>query len=267
MKYLILILSYFFWRFVIPLIKEFYTNCGFLRKNYKGDLIPNSMGIIFVFNILFISLGLLSFIGENNFMNILVFTIGVLTMGFTGLLDDFMGDDNSKGFKGHMNMLLNFKVTTGGIKAVAGGVVSIFISLILSSDIADFFINIIIISLFTNFLNLLDLRPGRALKGFLTFSISSLFFISGIFEILLLSFIGVSLAYLPYDIKGRCMMGDIGSNCLGIVLGIIATSFNINIKISLAIFLVLTNLYSEKHSISTLIQNSKILNFLDEFGR
>lgn len=267
MKYLILILSYFFSKLTIPLIEGFYINSGFLRHNYKGDLIPNSMGIIFIFNILFVSLGLLSFTPETNYIKILVFILGILTMGLTGLLDDFMGNNDAKGFRGHIRMLLNFKVTTGGIKAIIGGIVSILISLILSNNIANFFINIVIISLFTNFLNLLDLRPGRALKSFLVFSIPSLFFISGIFEMMLLSFIGVSVAYMPYDIKGRSMLGDIGSNCLGIILGIIATAFNMELKISLAVFLVLANLYSERHSFSTLISNNKILSFLDEFGR
>lgn len=267
MQYLILILSYFFNKLIIPLMEGFYIRSGFLRHNYKGDLIPNSMGIIFIFNILFVSLGLLGFTSKTNYIEILVFILGVITMGLTGLLDDFMGNNDAKGFKGHITMLLNLKVTTGGIKAVVGGMVSILISLILSNNIADIFINIFIISLFTNFLNLLDLRPGRALKSFLVFSVPSLFLISGIFEMILISFIGVSLAYMPYDIKGRSMLGDIGSNCLGIILGIVATAFNMNIKISLIVFLVIANFYSEKYSFSTLISNNKILSFLDEFGR
>lgn len=267
LKYGILLFSYFFCKVSIPLIEKFYKNYGFVRENYKKDLIPNGMGIIYILNILLSGLLLLTYTPKTNYLEILVFMLGILTMGFIGLMDDFIGSNDVKGFKGHIKMLINLKLTTGGLKAVFGGIISLLISLIISSNLANFFVNIIVISLFANFVNLLDLRPGRALKGFLVFSLASLAFVSNIFKMILLSFIGTSLAYLPRDIKARSMLGDIGSNSLGIILGITATTFSFNFKIILAIFLILANLYSEKYSISSLISRNKILSFLDELGR
>lgn len=267
MIYIILLLSYFLNKLLIPLIESLYISAGFTKQNYKGNFIPNSMGIIYIFNVLFIFLLLLVFTTSNSYIETFIFVLGILTMGFIGLLDDFMGNNQVKGFKGHIKMLINLKLTTGGLKAIIGGIVSVLISLMISSDFVNFLINILIISLFTNFINLMDLRPGRALKGFLVFSIPSLLYVNEIYKMILLCFIGASLAYFPYDIKGKTMLGDIGSNCLGIILGIIATSYTIQLKILLMIFLLLANLYSEKYSITKLIGRNKLLNFLDELGR
>lgn len=267
MKYFTLLISYFLIKLIIPPIERLYINSGFVKQNYKGDLIPSSMGIIFVFDILIVSLILLKIESKANYIQILTFMLGVLTMAFIGLIDDFIGKDDVKGFKGHIKMLINSRLTTGGLKAVFGGLVSVLISLIVSSNMVNFLINLIIISLFTNFINLLDLRPGRALKGFLILSIPALFFVSSIIELILLSFIGAALAYLPYDIKGKSMLGDIGSNSLGIILGIIGTTFPLNIKAIIAIFLILANFYSENYSISKLISSNKILSFIDDLGR
>jgi len=266
-KYIMLLLAYLFNKLTIPLVEKLYINSGFVKQNYKGDLIPCSMGIIFTFNILLVSLFLFRFVSKDNYLEILVFTLGILTMGFIGLIDDFIGGNDAKGFKGHIKMLINMKLTTGGLKAVFGGAISILISLIVSTDSINFLLNILVISLFTNFINLLDLRPGRAVKSFLLISIPILFFVNSISKTILMSFIGAALAYLPYDIKGRSMLGDIGANSLGIILGITATAFSLNSKIIVLIFLIITNLYSEKHSISSLIRSNKILSFFDELGR
>ncbi len=266
-RYGILAFSYVFIRIAIPLVEKLFIGSGFLKENYRGDLIPCSMGIIFTINTLFISLFLLKFQPKSTYVELLMIVIGIITMGFIGLIDDFIGDSDVKGFKGHIKMLFSMKLTTGGLKAVVGGVISILISLIVSMDLVNFLINIIIISLFTNLINLLDLRPGRALKSFLIISLPIVFFIEDMYQTVLLSFMAAALAYLPYDIKGRSMLGDTGANSLGILLGIIATSFSLKIRIAVVIFLILSNLYSEKYSISRLISGNKILSFIDELGR
>ncbi|WP_432664803.1 glycosyl transferase [Wukongibacter baidiensis] len=264
---IILILSYLFHRLTIPLVENLYTSSGFVKPNYKGEFIPCSMGIIFVFNILLVSLFLFGLEKQSNYLLIMVFILGILAMGFIGLIDDFIGDNDVKGFRGHIKMLCSLKLTTGGLKAVFGGVIAILISTIVSKGISDFTINVLVIALFTNFINLLDLRPGRALKGFLIVSVSITPFVNNVFKTILLSFIGAALAYLPQDIKGKSMLGDIGANSLGIILGIVATGLSIEIKIVVAIFLIIANLYSEKRSISVLIRENRLLSFLDELGR
>lgn len=266
-KCTVLILSYFFHRLTIPMVESLYKSSGFVKPNYKGEFIPCSMGIIFVFNILLVSMPLLRLESESNYLSIMVFVLGILSMGFIGLTDDFIGNNDVKGFKGHIKMLINLRLTTGGLKAVFGGIVSVLIALIVSEGLIDFVVNILLIALFTNFINLLDLRPGRAMKSFLIIGISIIFFVNNLFRTIILSFIGAVLALLPYDIKGRSMLGDIGANSLGIILGIGATALPIKIKIIVTIFLIIANLYSEKRSISSLISENKLLSFLDELGR
>lgn len=267
LKYIILVFSFFLNRFTIPLVEKLYIDSGFVKENYRGDFIPCSMGIIFITNILFVSLFILKIEAKTNYTEILMIMIGTMTMGFIGLIDDFIGNNHVKGFKGHLKMLLNLELTTGGLKLILGGIVSILISLIVSTNLINFLINILIISLCTNLINLLDLRPGRAIKSFLIVSLPIVFFVTSLYQTILISFIGTALAYLPYDIKGKSMLGDTGANILGFILGIIATTFSIKIKIAVVIFLILSNLYSEKYSISRLISHNKILSFIDELGR
>jgi UDP-N-acetylmuramyl pentapeptide phosphotransferase/UDP-N-acetylglucosamine-1-phosphate transferase len=63
-------------------------------------------------------------------------------------------------------------------------------------------------------------------------------------------------------------MGDTGSNTLGIILGLfMATSKYLLFKIMLLLFLIVVQLYAEFSSITRLIENSNLLNYLDMLGR
>lgn len=269
MKYIFLLLSYLIGKATIPIVKDLFVRSKCLKKNYRGEYIPYTMGIIYIYNILVITLLIYKYIDKQETIQIILILLGILTMGLIGMIDDLLGDKDIKvkGLKGHIKMLLKLKLTTGGMKAVFGGIIGIIISLNLSKNILDFLINFIIINLFTNFINLLDLRPGRALKGFLILSIFFIIVVNDIYDIILLSFIGLSIAYLPYDIGGKTMLGDIGSNVLGITLGITSTSFSTNYRIIIAILLISIHIYCEKKSITKLILNNRFLSYIDNLGR
>jgi len=111
--------------------------------------------------------------------------------------------------------------------------------------------------------------PIRALKGFL--SISILLIIIGLskeIRIILVSIIGYAMAYLPQDIKAKSMMGDVGSNTLGVILGIvIVISYTMTAKFIVLALLVLIHIITEKYSLTEIIKKNSILNFIDELGR
>ncbi|MCL0032897.1 hypothetical protein M1M96_01985 [Peptococcaceae bacterium] len=121
------------------------------------------------------------------------------------------------------------QLTTGALKALGGGLLALSITFMSckfdwnTQSSVDIIINVFIIVLSINVINLLDLRPGRAGKAFLFLSMIILLFADWSYSILPLSLIiGSLLVYLYWDLKSYVMMGDTGSNALGVVIGITA---------------------------------------------
>ena len=244
-------------------------NGGSIKKNFKGENIPVGMGIIFIPVIVINIVVLLLFKIEVKTTIVLLFLIANLTMALLGLLDDLLGNRDVTGLKGHLMMIFKGQLSTGGLKALLGGCISLIISIIISNSWLDIIINTGVIALFTNFINLLDLRPGRAIKGFLLGS-CILFFqpIYKAVEILTCGLMGSVLAYLPYDLKAKSMLGDVGSNVLGITLGLLWTyEMPLSVRAGALLFLVSIHIYAEKYSITETIQKSKVLRYVDEIGR
>ncbi|HSH37072.1 hypothetical protein [Schnuerera sp.] len=133
----------------------------------------------------------------------------------------------------------------------------------------EILVNTFIIALFTNLINLFDLRPGRSIKVFIIVSIIML--VTSVvkeYNFFFYSFYGVLIVYFPLDLKAKVMMGDVGSNVLGITLGIYCIyTHNIIIKIVYLTLLIIIHLLAEKLSFSTIIDNNKILKFIDKLGR
>ncbi|HHT51361.1 MAG TPA: glycosyl transferase [Eubacteriaceae bacterium] len=248
------------------LIYNMIIETKFLKQNYKGQSIPIGMGIIFPV-VLISSLAFLHLFYPTTSISLL-FSFGVSTMALLGIIDDLLGNRNTTGLKGHIGQLFKFKLTTGGLKALMGGVVSIFVSLSFSNNFPMLILNGLIIALFTNLINLLDLRPGRALKFFLFYAtIIFIFFICENSYLLIIITI-IVLVYFPMDIKAVAMMGDVGSNSLGFVLGFFtAFHFGYIYKLTILIFLVFIHLFSERFSITNFIENNKFLKYLDNLGR
>ena len=183
----------------------------------------------------------------------------VLGMGLLGLIDDLLGTREITGLKGHISMLLKGKCTTGGLKAIGGGGLAFGFSLVFSSGIVEVLVNTFLIALFTNAVNLTDLRPGRAAKAFLFigfFLMVSAFFLGSHSILVLGPAFGAVLAFLPYDLKGMVMLGDTGSNVMGIILGIVSVLLlPILVKSIILGMLVLLHIYTEKYSLTETIQN------------
>ncbi|MBS4536223.1 hypothetical protein GOQ29_11405 [Clostridium sp. D2Q-14] len=239
-------------------------NCSkHLQFNYKELKIPNSMGLSI--SITQIVLLIFIFVYYNDYNMIIIILCGSL-VSFMGILDDFLGND-SKGLKEHLLEFLNGKITTGFLKIILGFISSIFTSYLFYNNFCMFFLDVFIICLSINTLNLLDVTPGRALKFFYIISLFILILTSyNNYDVLIIMIIGSSLAYFPLDIKGKSMLGDIGANLLGFYLGVSLIINNIN-KFVIVFILLILNLLSEKISLSYIIKNNKILNYIDYLGR
>ncbi len=100
-----------------------------------------------------------------------MFLFAALSMSFAGIMDDIIGNRNVSGLKGHFKSLFKGTLTTGGFKALYGGFVGLLISVVLTRSIPEIVLNTLIIALSTNLMNLMDLRPGRAIKVYLVIMI------------------------------------------------------------------------------------------------
>lgn len=253
----------------IPLFRNLLIDSNVLRPNYKKDMIPVSMGIVFL-PMLIINSIILAYFTTNfkDMMYIFIFLFGLVSMFFAGILDDIIGNRDVSGLKGHFKSLLNGKLTTGGFKALFGGFIGVVISIAISKNIYDIVINTLIIALSTNLMNLLDLRPGRAIKGYLVISIVLLFTLSGYTRNLLLLILPNVVAYFNQDLKAKAMMGDTGSNVLGISIGILfVIGYSLKVRLIWLAFLIFIHILTEKYSLTKIIENNKFLNFIDKLGR
>jgi len=255
--------------FLLSLLAE----SGAVGKNYLGHDIPVSAGISFPVSVILVFIVYMLFSRyEPSFSTYLT---GITAISFLGFIDDMLGQRDTLGFKGHFGALFRGRLTTGGFKALGGGFIALFMALSLSSpgslasNWGNIIINTLIIALFTNMLNLLDLRPGRALKGYLFFLLLIIGLAAGEVNWLLLApLLGAVLVYLPVDLKARAIMGDAGSNVLGLTLGYYSViHLSWPCRIGVLIFLIAMHIYTEKYSLTRTIEKVPWLRAIDQLGR
>ena len=120
-----------------------------------------------------------------------------------------------------------------------------------------------------NIVNLLDLRPGRALKVVLLFSAPlALGRAAGGSRSVAGAAAGAAIGSLPDDLAGRSMLGDTGANSAGALLGaaLVARTGLAGRLLALALVTALT-LASERISFTTVIESTPGLRELDALGR
>ena len=241
---------------LVPVLKPVYQ---YQRKtNYRGIDVPVGLGTAFILPCIPV---LVFRFPENRDAPLTLTALLVFTV--LGLLDDFLGSD-AKGFRGHFR---SGQISTGVVKAVGGVITSFFISFVISQNWWQLLFITLLIALSANFLNLLDLAPGRAGKGFILFSLFLLPF--GVdTQPFLIWLVGAVVGYLPWDLREEVMMGDVGSNALGAVLGLHAGLVLPTFwQAALVFALIVLHILAEKVSFSDWIRRSRVLNFLDSLGR
>lgn len=190
-------------------------------------------------------------------------------MWLLGAIDDIWGSREVGGFKGHFRKLLfERKLTTGAVKALGGGMVALIAGwMIHPHSLFQAALTAIVIALATNVLNLFDLRPGRA--------VAVLFAGLGVTYIvtcgrliaspLVAAIAAIALVFGIADSRGKAMMGDSGSNSLGAAFGLtIALSAPAWVIPAILLFAVV-HVYSEKRSISELIEQNRALRTIDRY--
>lgn len=203
-----------------------------------------------------------------------------------GLFDDAYGSRDARGFAGHLRALGSGRLTTGGLKLVGIGVAALAAARSVAgmapwgASPAGVAIAGAAVALSANLVNLLDLRPGRALKAYLGFAaagaalagayIARMHTGSGLGAGVLLgvALAGPAVACWRYDLGERAMLGDAGANAMGAVAGlVIVSALPLAGAAVFAAVLLAANLASERVSFSALIERVGVLAWIDGLGR
>ncbi|TDB76984.1 hypothetical protein [Micromonospora sp. KC721] len=209
-----------------------------------------------------------------------------LGSGAVGLYDDVVGarpeQKAAKGFTGHLAALREGRVTAGMAKVVGVGAAGLGAAALLAADprvaahrrrqrqgtfgrAVDVLLGAGVVAGTANLVNLLDLRPGRALKSGLLLGVP---LTGGPHGGIAAGAVGAASGLLGEDLDEQVMVGDSGANALGALLGV-ALAARTGPLGRAGILAVLAGLTaaSEKVSFTAVIQRTPGLRELDELGR
>ncbi len=201
--------------------------------------------------------------------------VAALGSAAAGFFDDASDQDTknktTKGLRGHFSALKEGRVSPGLIKMLAL-IATAFLATKPRRDLLDWGAEAGVIAGGANLLNLLDLRPGRALKVAALSGIAGL--VPSKHEAYLprtrrvLVNLGGIAASLPTDLREITMLGDTGANALGAAVAatwVQGRSRGVKL-LALAVIAGLT-LASEKVSFSKIIETTPALKAFDDLGR
>ncbi len=239
-----------------------------VRPNYRGDPIPAAAGVFFIPPALLLALSAAVLMPAHRHA-LLPVAAGVAAFAALGLLDDLWGSREFGGIRGHVRALLRHgRLTTGLVKMAGGGLAGVAIGWWIAPRPGEALLNGAVIALAANLVNLLDLRPGRALKAF-AFGALVLAGAGGWASWPALFVVALPAAlYAPFDLRARAMMGDTGANALGAALGVTA-ALHLGFAGRIGVLAVLAGLHvlSEFVSFSAAIERSHVLRWVDRLGR
>jgi len=189
----------------------------------------------------------------------------VAVAGLVGLLDDLLGDP-VRGWRGHLGEAARGRFTAGQMKILVLGLAALALGPAAAGPGTRLAAAGVMAGC-ANALNLLDRRPGRALKAFLLGWLV-LGTLAPAAALQLLPLAGAALVLLPLDLAERAMLGDAGSNALGAGLGwALVAHLPPPALVVLLVALVLLHVLAEFRSLSTWIEAVPPLRWLDGLGR
>jgi hypothetical protein len=190
-----------------------------------------------------------------------------------GAYDDLLGPKaerrSDKGLAGHLDALRSGRVSGGVVKVAVIGAGSLIAAGQLPGAVRAGWggrvVDATLIAGSANLLNLFDLRPGRAGKVAVGAAVTAM--AAGGQLVPAAAVAAAGLATLPTDLGERTMLGDLGANTLGAMIGLsLATSSRRSRLAAVAIVAGLT-MASERVSFTKVIAAVPALRWLDELGR
>jgi len=247
------------------------------RTNHRGEPITLLEGPA-------VAAGLLAggLVGAPSTRGAVALTVATASGAAFGLVDD-LGEDTTarrKGLRGHLGALARGELTTGGLKVLgigAGALVAAAAATPLHGPdgtrrstvawLADVAASGALVASSANLVNLLDLRPGRALKA-ATLVAAPLGLGPGGGAGAGAAVLGVVGAALDQDLAEADMLGDGGANALGATLGTaVVLSAPRPVRLAALAAVVALTVASEKVSFTRVIERTPVLREVDGWGR
>jgi UDP-N-acetylmuramyl pentapeptide phosphotransferase/UDP-N-acetylglucosamine-1-phosphate transferase len=251
---------------------------GHTRPNYRARELPFPFGILIPVAALLalVPLVLIERLAHTTILYPQLIPVSVYVLGVAclGLIDDTLGGSpgaapGPRGWRGHGGAALRGELSTGTVKAAGSLGLALLVSDYANPSIGRWLLAAAVLVLATNALNLLDLRPGRAIKVFVLLGAGLTIGARELRPLWTLGlFVGPALVAGVYDLRERAMLGDTGANLLGGLAGlwIVLTLSQTGQLIALALLVIVT-VYGELSSISELVSRVPLLRELDSFGR
>jgi hypothetical protein len=191
-----------------------------------------------------------------------------------GRYDDTHGDRTGepvvKGLHGHLGELRRGRLSSGAVKLVSLPLLGVLAARIEAGPGRPRGLLVTdgcLVAGGANLLNLLDLRPGRAMKAYLLAAGPAVVLGGTRHGSDLAASVGAVAALLPTDLGERGMLGDCGANALGALLGVSSTRLPATARVALAAAVAAVTLYRERRSFSAVIAANPTLRRIDEWGR
>ncbi|MET8819657.1 hypothetical protein [Streptomyces rochei] len=145
--------------------------------------------------------------------------LAVLAAGTCGAYDDVAGaGDDRRGFRAHLTALRDGEVTSGTVKLFGISAAGLAVGAALKERPLDRVLAGVVVAGAAHFVNLVDVRPGRAAAAVLALGAPGLLRAGPGAETAAVA-MGAAAAVLPDDLAERTMLGDTGAHALGAALG------------------------------------------------
>lgn len=252
-----------------PALVRFLTDGGHLRENYRGVRVACPLGLLIVAAALFALAPLALLRGLFGWETLdIAAPFLVLGVALLGLADDAYAGE-SRGWRGHAAAVLGGHFSTGMLKAAGTLGLALAWSALTQEGVVRFLLATLVLVLTTNIFNLLDLRPGRSVKAFVILAAVLSLAALNIDPLLELGlWAGPIVVAGIYDLRERGMLGDTGSNMVGVVAGLwlVMTLGTTGLAVAAGLLVVIT-IYGELKSINALVEGTPGLRHLDSIGR
>jgi UDP-GlcNAc:undecaprenyl-phosphate/decaprenyl-phosphate GlcNAc-1-phosphate transferase len=264
-------------RFIVLAARDVLAAPVLQRRNYRDHIVPTAAGILAVLAVLAVEAGRSTLgafgVGDQPGHDLVRPLVLFACVGFAllGLVDDVLGTEDDRGFRGHVRALARGRLTTGVCKIVGGAAIALVLVGAAGGLVSGkrLLADAVLVALAANLVNLFDRAPGRALKVALCAWIPlALVARSDAVGIAIAPVMGAFAGLLGDDVRERLMLGDTGAYAVGGVLGLaVVLDVGRGPRNAVLVGLVLLTAAAELVSFSRVIERVPPLRAFDSLGR